>query len=62
MTNTTVDQLRECFHYPTTENQPGLPTYSIINTIHILLKTNTASVPSQLRGESTWAIGITPPP
>ena len=50
MTNTTVDQLRECFHYPTIENQPGLPTYSIINTIYIPLKINAASVPSQLGG------------
>ena len=50
MTNITVDQLREEFLYPTIENQPGLPTYRIINTIHTLLKTNTASVHSRLGG------------
>ena len=50
MTNTTVDQLREGFHYPTVENQQGLPTHSTINTIHTLLKINAASVPSQLEG------------
>ena len=50
MTSTTVEQLRESFHYPTIENQPGLPTYSTINTIHTLLKINAASVPSQLGG------------
>ena len=38
MISATVDQLREGFHYPTIENQPGLPTYSTINTIHTLLK------------------------
>ena len=58
MTSTTVDQLREGFHYPTIENQPGLPTYSTINTIHILLKTNAASVPSQLGGGKHGLLGL----
>ena len=58
MTNTTVDQLREGFHYPTIENQPGLPTYSTINTIHTLLKTNAASVPLQLGGGKHGLLGL----
>ena len=50
MTSATVDQLRKGFHYPTIENQPGLPIYSNINSIHTLLKTNEVYVPSQLGG------------
>ena len=48
MINTTVDQLREGFHYTTIEKQPGLPTYNSINTVHSLLNTNAAPVPLQL--------------
>ena len=58
MANTTVDQLREGFHYPTIENQLGLPTYSTINTIHTLLKKKAASMPSQLGGEKYGLLGL----
>ena len=42
----------------TIENQPGLPTYSTIDTIHTLLKANAASVPSQLRGGKHGILGL----
>ena len=58
MTSTIVDQLLDEFHYPTIENQPDLPTYSTINTIHTLLKTNAASVPSQLGWEKQGLLGL----
>ena len=60
MTCTTVGQLREGFHYPTIENQPGLPTYSTINTIQTPLKHKCSFSAFTTRRGKTWAIGITP--
>ena len=58
MTGTTVEQIREGFHYPTLDRQPGLPSYNTINSVHTLLKTNAASVPSQLGGEQHGLLGL----
>ena len=49
MTGSTVEQIREGFHYPIVDRQPGLPSYNTINYIHTFFKNN-ASVPS-LRGK-----------
>ena len=58
MTGTTVEQIREGFHYPTLDRQPGLPSYNTINSVHTLLKTNAASVPSQLGGGQHGLLGL----
>ena len=58
MTGTTVEQIREGFHYPTLDRQPGLPSYNTINSVHILLKTNAVSVSSLLGGGQHGLLGL----
>ena len=58
MIETIVEQIREGFHYPTLDRQPGLSSYNTINSIHTLLKTNATSVPSQLGGGQNGLLGL----
>ena len=58
MTGTTAEQIREGFHYPTLDRQLGLPSYNTINSVHTLLKTNAASVSSQLGGGRHGLLGL----
>ena len=58
MTGSTVEQIREEFHYPTLDRQPALPSYNTINYVHTLLKTNAASVPSQLGGDQHGPLSL----
>ena len=56
---TTVETIREGFPCPSIEKQPGLPTYAIINELYKKLKTNSASVHSNLGGTQHGLLGLT---
>ena len=58
MAGSTVEQIREGFHYPTLDRQPGLPSYNTINFVYTLLKPNVPSVPSQLGGGQYGLLGL----
>ena len=47
---TTVETIREGFPYPSIDKHPGCHTYTIISEVHKKLKTNSASVHSNLGG------------
>ena len=53
-----VESIREGFPYPTIPKQNGLPTYESIKAVHIKLKTNAASVPSNLGGGAHGNLGL----
>ena len=55
----TVETIREGFPYPSIGKQPGCPTYAIISEVHKKLKTNSASVHSNLGGGQHGVIGLT---
>lgn len=56
---TTVETIREGFPYPSIDQQPGCPTYAIISEVHKKLKTNSASVHSNLGGGQHGLLGLT---
>ena len=55
----TVETIREGFSYPSIDKQPGYPTYAIINEVHKKLKTNSASVHSNLGGGQHGLLDLT---
>ena len=55
----TVETIREGFPYPSIDKQPGYPTYAIISEVHKKLKTNSASVHSNLGGGQHSFLGLT---
>ena len=56
---TTVETIREGFPYPSIDQQPGCPTYTIISEVHKKLKKNSASVHSNLGGGQHGLLGLT---
>ena len=56
---TTVEKIREIYPYPLIDKQPGLPTYPIISEVHKKLKTNSASVHSNLGVGQHCLLGLT---
>ena len=56
---TTVETIREGFPYPSIDQEPGCPTYVIISEVHKKLKTNSASVHSNLGGGQHGLLGLT---
>ena len=54
MTGTTVEQIREGFHYPTLDRQPGLPSYLPTFLQHYTLCTHIIENKRRLRVVATW--------
>ena len=54
----TVKTIREEFPFPTLKKQLGLPSYETINSVHTKIKSNTASVPSNLGGGTHVLLGL----
>ena len=59
---TSVKSICKGFPFPIIAKQPGLPTYKTLAEVHLKLKANAASIPSEIGGGAHGLLGLILPP